>query len=238
MIVEGLACAVVGLRQFYVAVNFTDEHAESVNGLPITWDDGQQVTWRRDSLADRPIEILVGDDGPSTTPPSPTGVEPAESPAAETPAADPESATEPPAAETPAAEPTTLPAAPAAPEAATSAESAAAEFRATEAANAATTEAAPTVTRPKQQRETSRGPKEKKRSVLDAAGKVLGEMGQAMGCQELIATMAVKGYWTSPGGQTPAATLYSALLREITTKGAQARFVKTGRGKFALRPRT
>jgi len=57
-----------------------------------------------------------------------------------------------------------------------------------------------------------------------------------MGCKEMIAAMASKGYWTSPGGKTPEATLYSALLREITTKGAQARFVKAQRGQFALRP--
>jgi hypothetical protein len=49
----------------------------------------------------------------------------------------------------------------------------------------------------------------------------------------MIAAMAAKGYWTSPGGQTPAATLYSAILRELTTKGPNARFVKTERGKFA-----
>jgi HB1, ASXL, restriction endonuclease HTH domain len=75
--------------------------------------------------------------------------------------------------------------------------------------------------------------KEKKLSALDAAAKVLGETGQALTCQEMIDAMAAKGYWTSPGGQTPAATLYSAILRELTTKGADARFVKTERGKFA-----
>jgi hypothetical protein len=47
--------------------------------------------------------------------------------------------------------------------------------------------------------------------------------------------MAAQGYWTSPGGQTPAATLYSAILRELTTKGHQARFVKAARGLFGLR---
>src|SRR5215469_8756132 len=26
--------------------------------VKIKWDDGEQITWRRDSLADRPIEIL------------------------------------------------------------------------------------------------------------------------------------------------------------------------------------
>ena len=44
--------------------------------------------------------------------------------------------------------------------------------------------------------------------------------------------MAAKGYWNSPGGKTPAATLYSAIAREITTKGADSRFQKMDRGKF------
>jgi hypothetical protein len=72
-------------------------------------------------------------------------------------------------------------------------------------------------------------------SALDAAAQVLHETGQAMSCPELIAGMAAKDYWKSPKGRTPAATLYSALLRELQTKGEQARFVKAGRGKFALR---
>jgi hypothetical protein len=75
----------------------------------------------------------------------------------------------------------------------------------------------------------------RKLSALDAAAKVLGETGRAMTCPELIAAMAAKAYWTSPAGKTPASTLYSALLRELTTKGVQARFTKTDRGKFALR---
>lgn len=73
----------------------------------------------------------------------------------------------------------------------------------------------------------------RKLSCLDAAAKVLGETGQAMTCPELIATMAAKGYWTSPAGKTPAQTLYAAILREIATKGKDARFTKTERGKFA-----
>jgi hypothetical protein len=72
--------------------------------------------------------------------------------------------------------------------------------------------------------------------ALDAAAKVLGETGQSMSCPELITAMAANGYWHSPKGRTPAATLYAALLRELQTKGDQARFRKTGRGKFALRP--
>ncbi len=71
-------------------------------------------------------------------------------------------------------------------------------------------------------------------SALDAAARVLAEAGRALTCPEMIAAMAAQGYWASRAGQTPAATLYSALLREITSKGAQARFRKAGRGLFAL----
>src|SRR5262245_9012240 len=80
-----------------------------------------------------------------------------------------------------------------------------------------------------------RPPKPKKTSALDAALRVLEEAGQPMTCPEMIETMAAKGYWTSPGGKTPAATLYSAILRETQTKGDASRFVKTERGKFAAK---
>ena len=71
-------------------------------------------------------------------------------------------------------------------------------------------------------------------SALDAAARILSESRQAMTCPELIAAMAAHGYWTSPAGKTPQATLYAALTREIKTKKDQARFRKTERGKFAL----
>jgi len=51
----------------------------------------------------------------------------------------------------------------------------------------------------------------KKLSAIDAAAKVLAEAGEPMDCQTMIKTMAEKGYWTSPGGKTPAATLYTAV---------------------------
>jgi len=76
--------------------------------------------------------------------------------------------------------------------------------------------------------------KAKKTSAIDAAVRVLEEAGQPMKCQEMIDAMAAKKYWTSPGGATPGATLYSAILREITAKGKESRFVKTERGKFGL----
>jgi hypothetical protein len=72
-------------------------------------------------------------------------------------------------------------------------------------------------------------------SALDAAAQVLGETGGAMTTKELIGVMAARGYWTSPKGQTPHATLYAAVLREIQAKAAASRFVKVGQGKFALR---
>ena len=75
--------------------------------------------------------------------------------------------------------------------------------------------------------------KSKKMSALDAAAKVLAETGQPMSCQELIEAMAQKGYWSSPGGKTPASTLYSGIQKEISTKGKESRFQKTDRGRFA-----
>ena len=83
----------------------------------------------------------------------------------------------------------------------------------------------------------ARKPKaEGKLSAIDAAAKVLAESdGEAMSCQKLIEVMATKGLWTSPGGKTPHATLYSAILREINEKGKDARFTKIERGKFAAK---
>jgi hypothetical protein len=76
---------------------------------------------------------------------------------------------------------------------------------------------------------------DKKLSAINAAHKVLADTGTAMNCQELIAAMAEKGLWTSPGGLTPAATLYSAILRELKAKGGESRFRKTEKGKFAAK---
>jgi HB1, ASXL, restriction endonuclease HTH domain len=77
--------------------------------------------------------------------------------------------------------------------------------------------------------------KPKKVSALDTAARVLTESGTPMTTKEMVEAMAAKGYWTSPGGQTPHATLYSAILRELAAKGKDARFKKTERGKFAAK---
>ena len=73
-----------------------------------------------------------------------------------------------------------------------------------------------------------------KLSALDAAARVLSESKQAMTCPALIAAMAARGYWASPAGKTPQATLHAALTREIKIKKDQSRFRKTERGKFSL----
>jgi hypothetical protein len=69
-------------------------------------------------------------------------------------------------------------------------------------------------------------------SCLNAAAKVLAEKGVPMNCKEMIEAMATKGYWTTPGGKTPHATLYSSIAREIRDKGKDSRFKKSERGKF------
>ena len=76
-------------------------------------------------------------------------------------------------------------------------------------------------------------PKEKL-SAQEAANRVLAETKQPMSCVELIAAMAAQGYWTSPAGKTPQATLSSAIQREIEVKKDQSRFKKTAPGRYAL----
>ncbi len=78
------------------------------------------------------------------------------------------------------------------------------------------------------------GKLEGKLSAIYAAAKVL-ETSGPLNCKELIEAMSTAGLWTSPGGKTPHATLYSAILREITVKGDESRFVKTERRRFARR---
>ena len=87
---------------------------------------------------------------------------------------------------------------------------------------------------PKKAAKPAKEAKPKKLSALNAAAKILADAKEPMACQELIEAMEKKGLWTSPGGKTPAATLYSAILREINAKGKEARFKRTDRGHFAI----
>ena len=75
---------------------------------------------------------------------------------------------------------------------------------------------------------------EKKVSGLDAAAKVLQESGKELNVKEILDAILTKGYWKSPEGKTPRATIYSSIIREIATKGKESRFCKSERGKFIL----
>lgn len=88
----------------------------------------------------------------------------------------------------------------------------------------------PTVKAKEAKKTTSAG----KMSQMAAAERVLAEAGEPMNCRAMVEAMSAKGYWSSPGGQTPHATLYAALLRHIRDKGNEARFAKADRGLFTL----
>jgi len=76
-------------------------------------------------------------------------------------------------------------------------------------------------------------PQPKCTSGLEAAARVLEEAGRPMTAKDIVAEAEARGYWKSPGGKTPERTLYAAIVREIAAKGAQSRFRKVERGKFA-----
>jgi hypothetical protein len=88
--------------------------------------------------------------------------------------------------------------------------------------------------KPAQVAKASNPAKDKNLSAIDAAAKLLGETSEPMNCKTMIDAIAKKGWWSSPGGKTPHATLYSAIIREISVKGKEARFKKTDRGNFAI----
>ena len=188
-------------------VRCTDDGVEGritwANGtsVKIQWDDGEQVTWRRDSLADRPIAILdpageVGHDAigiHADGEPSVSTESPREEPSP-TPPAPQETTTEPTQPATtmafPVTEPCTAELASPVPNSA--------EGKPSPALTDTTVE---TTVQSKRRRKAPAAPKAKKRSALDAAAQVLAEAGQPRNCQELIAVMAQKGYWTSPKRQ-------------------------------------
>lgn len=78
--------------------------------------------------------------------------------------------------------------------------------------------------------------KPKRVSALDAAATVLADEAKPMRAVDLITQMEAKGLWKSPGGKTPASTLYAAMVREINTKGDASRFRKSDKGHFAAAP--
>jgi hypothetical protein len=105
-----------------------------------------------------------------------------------------------------------------------------------EVANNANLARPPRARRPRARRpqdaQAPKEPKPKRVSALDAAAQVLAASEVPMRAKEMIAAMEAKGLWTSPGGKTPEATLYAAIIREIAAKGTAARFKKHERGVF------
>jgi hypothetical protein len=75
--------------------------------------------------------------------------------------------------------------------------------------------------------------KAKRPSGLDSAVVVLAEAGKPMNTADIVARMMETGLWKTKG-KTPAATIYAAIIREISAKGAESRFRKTERGHFEL----
>ena len=73
--------------------------------------------------------------------------------------------------------------------------------------------------------------KRARRSVLDGAATILSNASTPMSCGEMIDAILKRKLWTTKG-KTPAATLSSAILREIQRKGKESRFVKAERGRF------
>ena len=71
---------------------------------------------------------------------------------------------------------------------------------------------------------------------LKAAGeRVLSESAVPMNCRAIVEAAAAAGYWVSPGGLTPEATLQTAIITEIKKNGDASRFVKVGRGLFTVK---
>jgi hypothetical protein len=77
--------------------------------------------------------------------------------------------------------------------------------------------------------------KPKKLSMIKAALQVLQDRKVPMTCPELIDVMATETLWVSPGGKSPASTLYAAISRSIKDVGKASPFKKSERGKFAAK---
>ena len=53
-----------------------------------------------------------------------------------------------------------------------------------------------------------------------------------MTCPEMIDVMATESLWVSPGGKTPASTLFAAISRSIKDEGKSSQFTKKEQGSF------
>ena len=87
---------------------------------------------------------------------------------------------------------------------------------------------------PKANGKKAKAPKQPKEgmSALDAAHKVLVEIGTALTVRQIAEVISEKGYCPNLKGVTPHATISSAVQREILAKGDESRFYKGGKGLY------
>jgi hypothetical protein len=71
-------------------------------------------------------------------------------------------------------------------------------------------------------------------SGKNAAYRVLCETGKSMTGRQICEMALDNGYW-EPLGETPEATIVSAMLTEMKRKGDASRFIRTGKGLFAAK---
>lgn len=81
---------------------------------------------------------------------------------------------------------------------------------------------------------SAQSPRKPRAGGLTAAAALLTKTGKSMKCGELADALISSGAW-KPSGKTPAATLASAIFREIKDKGVAARFKKVAPGTFAAK---
>lgn len=70
-------------------------------------------------------------------------------------------------------------------------------------------------------------------NLLDAAYDFLKSAGVSMTAQEIVDPILKAGLWTT-AGKTPDATLAARIYMDIKKNGSRSRFVKAGKGRFAL----
>jgi restriction system protein len=70
-------------------------------------------------------------------------------------------------------------------------------------------------------------------TVLEAAYQILLQAGEPLHYREIAKRSIEKGLWKT-SGKTPAATVNSRLATEIIKRGSSSKFVRTGKGIFAL----
>ena len=69
-------------------------------------------------------------------------------------------------------------------------------------------------------------------SAIDAAHRVLVEIGTALTVRQITEVIFDKGYCPNLQGKTPSLTISASLQREIANKGDESRFYKGGRGLY------